>query len=206
MNAFPDSLTRSIQRPFSSAHWSLLVALVVAWCFLLFGAPCRTSPRYWEVALFTLTVCIALWTSHVRPRSTSGWRKVGGIVLRAGCDLLLLVVLVVACCLPLAMLTPTYDCMTPKRRASVLILSASSARVQIAERVAQSHTLRGAGAGVSVAIGEGAKAATVTEDGVIVVAGDDPVAVAIFQPSLVDGKISWSCKGFPSSLMPSSCR
>lgn len=198
--------SRSVLRPFANAHWSLPVVLVVAWCLSLFETSCRPSPRYPDVVLATATVCIALWASHVRPRASSGWRRLGAIVLGAAGDLVRLLVIVVACGMVLAMLTPTYDCMTSKARAATLILSASEARTQIADHAARNHTLRGAGEGVAVVAADGAKWATVTEDGVIVVAGDDPAAVVVFQPVLANGQTTWTCKGLPSNLMPSTCR
>lgn len=206
MNTPTGLRTSAVQRPFANAHWSLPVALIVAWCFVLLGAQCRTSPRYPEVALSTLTVCIALWASHIASRANRGWGMLWMILLRAGIDLSLLLLLIIGCSIPLVMLMPTYECRSPKSRTAVLILSASSAREQIAERAARSHTLQGVGTGVSVATGEGAKAATVTDDGLIVLAGDDPAAVVIFRPILTNGVVSWTCQGLPADLMPSSCR
>ena len=206
MNPSGHLLQRPLRRPLSNAHWSLSLALVAAWCLFAFGRSCGSPAREGALALFASTVLIVSWASHLRAQALTGWRKLAEVAAGAACDLLLLLIATVACLIPLALVTSTEDCMTPRARAGILVLSASSARVQVEARAAQNGTLKGAGIGIAVDATQGARFSLVSDDGVIVVAGDDPAAVVMFRPVLVGSQVTWNCKGFPVRLMPPACK
>lgn len=87
-----------------------------------------------------------------------------------------------------------------------MILSANGARAEIAERAVKSGTLTGAGTGVATLPTAGVDTSLVTGDGVIVLAGGDPLAVVVLRPALANGQVTWNCKGLPSRNMPPTCR
>ena len=206
MNPSGRLLQRPLRRPLSNAHWSLTLALVAAWCLFAFGRSCGSPAREGALALFASTVLIVSWASHLRAQAFTGWRKLAEVAAGAAYDLLLLLIATVACSIPLALVTSTEDCMTPRARADILILSASSARTQVEARAAQGGTLKGAGVGIAVEAAPGASVSLVSDDGVIFLAGGDPAAVVVFRPTLVGGQVTWNCKGFPARLMPAPCR
>lgn len=81
---------------------------------------------------------------------------------------------------PVLLLMPAYGCTTPRARMAEVLLAASAARIEIAERA--------------------------REAGTIVLASGDPQAAIILQPALVDGKVRWRCVGRPAANMLSACR
>jgi type IV pilus assembly protein PilA len=195
-----------LRRPFVCAHWSLLAVATAVWEFLLIGQPCRESPLYLETSFATITVCVALWVNHLRFTGIGGFRSVGNILAGAAYDLALLALWIIVVALPISLLTPTYQCYTNRAKVSELVLAGSVLRNEIGQRAMQNKTMSNSGAGIVVPIEGRTKGGVVTVDGTIVVAGDDPPAVIIFTPSLIDGKIEWKCRGFPARVVPMSCR
>ena len=200
------TIVRRFKRPFSNAHWLLLAALIVVWELALWAQPCNEPPYYFEIVLVTVTVCISLWLSHLRVAPILTWR--GGVKVITGAiyDLTLFFLLWVVVSMPIAVAMPTYQCYTNRAKVSELILSAYTMRSAIERRAAQTQSLNGVGAGLRVELGRRTKGGLVTNDEIIIVASDDPPAVAILQPSFIEGKITWSCLGFPTKHMPGICR
>jgi len=134
------------------------------------------------------------------------WR--GGVRVIAGAtyDLILFLLLWILVGLPVAVFMPTYQCYTSRAKVSELVLAAASARPAIAERIVKAQSVSGVGAGIHVELNRRAKAEVVTNEGTIIVASDDPPAVVIFRPALVDGAVTWKCSGLPAKVMPVMCR
>ena len=193
-------------RPFSNAHWLLPVALVLVWESAFWSQACKEPPYYWEVLLACSTVCIALWTNHLRLAPLDGWRRMGAVAIGAIYDLASLTLFILLCGLPLAILMPEYQCYTPRAKVSELILASSSLRTEIGKRVLQNQSMSGVGLGLSVDLGGRVQWSVVTNDGQIVIASGDPPAVVAFTPSIADGKVVWKCVVVPNSVAPSMCR
>jgi type IV pilus assembly protein PilA len=200
------TLLRPLRRPFSNAHWFLLLSLVFAWELLLWFQPCKESPHYFEVTGATITVCIALWLNHLREAPANSWRSIASIVMGATYDLITFALLALLVALPIVLVMPEYDCYTPRTKVSELILSASNNRVEITNRLAVQKTLRNVGVGLQLDIGNRAKGGLITNDGTIIIASEDPPAVVILSPTLSEGTVTWKCMGFPLKYMPISCR
>ena len=204
--ALKPALLRRLKRPFSNAHWLLLAALIVVWEVALWAQQCNEPPYYFEVILATSTICISLWVSHLRVAPLDSFGDGVKIIAGAIYDLILFVLLWVLIGLPIAVVMPTYQCYTPRAKVSEVIVSAYSIREQIESRAMQAQSLNGAGVGLHVELNHRTKSEFVTNDGIIIVASDDPPAVVILQPAIVEGKIKWKCSGFPATIMPASCR
>ena len=172
----------------------------------MWAQPCNEPPHYFETILVTSTICISLWVSHLRAAPILNWRDGAKVIGGAIYDLVLFSLLWVVVGIPIAIFMPTYQCYTPRAKVSELILSASSIRAEIDKRVAQTQSLSGIGAGLHVELSRRTKGGFVTNDGVIIVASDDPPAVVIFQPTYFEGKVTWTCSGLPTKHMPVMCR
>lgn len=193
-----------LKRPFSNTHWSLFPALVAIWGLLLGQLPCRESPYYLETTLATATGCIALWASHLRASPVLTWRGVIGIIGGAIYDLVLLILL--SALLSTSILVSTYDCHAPRAKVLELILSTAPLRSEINGRIAQGKSLSGVGAELQIEVAGRTKWGVVTNDGSIIIASEDPLAVVVLQPKLVSGEVSWKCSGFPiQDIIPGSC-
>lgn len=193
-------------RPFPNAHWALPALLVLLWEFVIFGQPCKEGPRYLEVALLSTTICIALWSSHFRMAPDSMASRFIKFILGALYDLGSLLLIVVVVGIPLAVITPTYQCYTNRAKISERLLYSSSLREQINERALQNNSLANVGAGLEVKPSGRTKGGLVMKDGVILVYGEDPPAVIVLMPTYENGAVTWKCTGFPLKYMPASCR
>lgn len=111
--AIADLLVSPIRRPLANAHWSLPAALVAAWCLGLFARPCAPTGAGPAIFLLTTTVLVTAWASHLRAMALSGWRRVMGVLIGTAADLAMLGLATLACIFALAVVTPTYDCVTP---------------------------------------------------------------------------------------------
>jgi type IV pilus assembly protein PilA len=114
-----------------------------------------------------------------------------------------------------AIALPAYQNYTIRARVSELMLAASSARTCITEA-----TQGNPGATIptlvsndcSIAVTGKVTGATVSSAGVINVAGDSGstsvgTAVTItLTPTAVNGTLTWTCNGSPTTFVPSSCR
>jgi len=193
-------------RPFSNAHWTLLVALLGLWEFAILGQPCKEGPRYFEVCLAASTVCIAFWIADLRKGVLVGWGRIPRVltlVLYDLCAFFLVLVLVV---LPVAVVLPAYQCYTPRAKVSEVILYGSSIRQKITERAEKQHFLKDTGRGLTVDPKGRVSGGYVSPDGTIVITSDDPFAIVVLRPSMEKTSVKWSCTGFPLEWMPGSCR
>ena len=202
-----DTLLRQLRRPFSNAHWTLLFGLTLAWELLLWLQPCKEPPYYIEVTAAALTVCIAFWLNHLRESPVSNLRSIASVIMGAGYDLIIFALLALVVAFPIVVVMPTYYCYSSRAKVSELVLSASNSRDEINNRFVVQKTLQNVGAGLQLHLNNRAKGGLITNDGTIVVAGEDPPAVVVLSPILhSDGTVTWKCMGFPAKYMPFSCR
>lgn len=199
-------LRRRVGRPFANAHWSLLVALIVAWQIALWGQACNRAPYYFETVLATLTVCVALWSRHLREAPVANLFGMLRVVWGCVYDLALLLVIGIVVALPIALVMPAYQCYGDRQKVVELIMSLSSLRLEIAGRIELNQSVQDVGQGLEVAVEGRVKGGVVLKDGVIVAGGDDPPVVVIFQPFSSAGRVEWKCMGFPARYLPVVCR
>ena len=204
--ATPDKPGRPRLRPFAAAHWSLLALLVAAWAVLGLAEPCRTAPFYAELSLATLTVCLALWANHVARAPLRSQADLCNVVLRSIYDVLTLATLLFVLSIAGSMVMPHFECYTDRARVSEMLLSASPLRESIKDRALAQGTLAHAGQGLKVARMGLVSGGLVTEDGVIVIAGEKPLAVMFLTPTLQASQVVWTCVGYPAPSMPAPCR
>jgi Tfp pilus assembly major pilin PilA len=195
------------RRPLSNIP-RILVGLPILVLILTFWVrePCTASPFYFETVLATFIVCVVMWSNHLRLAPIHHWQSVAKVVLSSVYDLILLIFLFILISIPVAVITPAYQCYTPRAKVSELIMSASLARQEIENRAKKTNSLQGVGIGLQIAPDRRAKAGAVTNDGIIVAVSEDPPAVVILSPTLDRGTISWKCLGFPTKYMPQPCR
>ena len=200
------SRTTRLLRPLRAAHWSLPLVVVGSALFISFAQPCREGPLYVEISWLLLSSCIVLWSNHVYVAPVQGLRQLGGFILSCGKDAILLLLWFIVAGIPLAIVVPAYQCYTPRARVSEVVLSASMLRSEIDERARTQGTLAGTGKGVQFKPSGRAVAGYVTESGEIITIGEDPPVVIVLTPQLVGGAVKWQCCGYPSKIVPMSCR
>ena len=193
-------------RPLAGAHWSLPVALILIGLILLFSQPCKRGPYYVEYVAVAMSVCLVLWSHHIVKAPVQSVRSAAAIAGRSLYDLIALMGLLLLASFPVALFVPTYHCFTDRTRASEVLLAGSTLRTEIEANAAKLGALEGAGRGVEFMPSERARAGLVTNDGVIVVVGEDPAVVFMLSPTLSGGAVSWKCRGFPEKLVPTMCR
>jgi type IV pilus assembly protein PilA len=193
-------------RPFANAHWSLMVILLVLWELALTGQACREDPRYFEVVLATVTLCITFWAADLRKDPLANWWRVPRVLIFALYDICAFFLLFVFFAIPVMIFTPTYQCYTARAKFSEVILSASSNRATIAERAEKAKTLKGSGLGLIISPNKRVSGGLVSADGVIIVTSEDPPGFVVLRPRMENGVVQWSCGGLPIKIMPGSCR
>ena len=96
-----------------------------------------------------------------------------------------------------------------KEAAQTLISGADAAKQQVAGAAEKSGKLAGSGAGVKLSSKGDSKHGEmkwiVADDGAIRGWNERNALEFSLIPSLKDGKVSWTCKGYPVAAMPSSC-
>lgn len=96
-----------------------------------------------------------------------------------------------------------------KDAAQSLIAGADAARQQVEAAAQKEGKLNGAGAGVKAANKSDAKHGEfkwlVEGDGVIRGWNEKNGIEVSMTPSIESGKVSWKCRGFPTSAMPATC-
>lgn len=193
-------------RPLSSAHWSLSAALVGVALIFWVAEPCKIGPFYLEAVAATVAVCLVVWANHVAAAPLLSAKAVATVVARSLYDVFGLFVLYIVASIPLAIFVPTYQCYTDRAKASEVLLAGSVLRPKIEAWVTEHGSLTGSGRGMSLAQDRRVRGGLVTNDGVIIIAGDDPPVVFILSPALVQGKVEWKCYGYPAKVAPASCR
>jgi len=111
--------------------------------------------------------------------------------------------------LVVAVLLPQLAGSEAKAAAQALVGGAQPAQQQVGANVQQSGNLAGAGKGVKIAAKtdprHGELKWLVGEDGAIRGWNEKNALEVALTPSVQGGKVSWNCKGYPVSAMPSNC-
>ena len=95
-----------------------------------------------------------------------------------------------------------------KEAAEALIAGAEPGKQQVALNAEKSGNLAGAGTGVKIPAQDNQHGSLkwIFEDGGAIRGWNEQNALEIaLTPTLVGGKLSWNCKGYPVSAMPPSC-
>lgn len=110
-----------------------------------------------------------------------------------------------------AVALPAYQDYTVRAKVSELMLAASSFKTSVAEKAATDNSLTSAGVGLTVSVVGKVTSGSVTDAGVILIAGTAAtVGTAVtltLTPSLgAGGTVVWSCIGTPTKFVPAACR
>ena len=96
-----------------------------------------------------------------------------------------------------------------KEAAQALVSGAEPARQQVSAAAEKSGNMAGVGKGVKVASKNDPKYGElkwiVSDDGAIRGWNEKNALEVALTPSVQGGKVSWNCKGYPVSAMPSTC-
>jgi type IV pilus assembly protein PilA len=179
---------------------------VALWEFVLLGQQCKEGPYYFEGALATSTIFIALWTNHLRAAPLQNARSVARIVGGTLFDLLSFALLLIVIAIPFTFFLPTYQCYTSRARVLEAIVIASSLKTEITQRALAKKSLVNVGVGMQMAPAGRVKGGMVTREGVIIVVIEEPVAVVVLAPKMEGEEVKWECHGFPAKHMPAACR
>lgn len=198
--------TRISLKPLPTAHWSLPAMIVGVALLLTFGQPCREGPWYPELSWVLLTSAAVLWANHLAEAPVSAFKQIGRVLLGSCRDALLMVLWFVLAAIPLAIVTPTYQCYTPRAKVSEVVLAASTLRSQVEENARARGTLDGSGQGLMFSPSGRTVAGFVAGGGEIIAIGDDPPVVIVLSPKSVESSIKWECRGYPPKIVPMSCR
>lgn len=123
--------------------------------------------------------------------------------------LLIVAGLALAGFLVVAVVLPQMAGAEAKEAAQALVAGAQPAQQQVSAIVEKSGNLAGAGKGVKVAAKSDSRHGEfkwlVAEDGSIRGWNEKNALEVALTPNMQGGKVSWSCKGYPVSVMPTSC-
>jgi hypothetical protein len=96
-----------------------------------------------------------------------------------------------------------------KEAAQALVMGAAPAQQQVSAAAEKTGNLAGAGKGVKVAAKSDPKHGDfkwiVAEDGAIRGWNEKNALEVALTPMVQAGKVSWNCRGYPASAMPTSC-
>ena len=115
-----------------------------------------------------------------------------------------------------AVALPAYNDYTVRSKVSELLLQASGFRTSISEKAQVDGGLSQSGLGLTVTVAGKVASGSITDAGVITIAGSTTaggvgaVVTLVMTPSLTgtapDVVITWSCSGTPKKYFPASCR
>lgn len=193
---------RKFRQPLKSFNRLTILAAVVGFVILFAGAGCSDTPQYAGAIFLTALVCITLWTNHLAMAPLSKAVDFITLIGYSLYDLFALSVLFILVSIPF----PHYSCYTSRAKVSELLVAASESRTTMSERYAQSKSIHDIGKGLVIEKSKRVKEAQVTLDGMIILASDDPPAIVLITPLVVDGQLTWKCSGLPSKHMPALCR
>lgn len=113
-----------------------------------------------------------------------------------------------------AVALPAYQDYTIRAKVSELVLAASGFKTTIAEKANSDNALTSAGAGLTVTVSGKVSGGSVTDGGVITIAGNGSTVgttvTIILTPTLTtEGKVTWACTAGGSGqfkFLPAECR
>lgn len=199
-------LKGSVLRPLQTAHWSLPFVIVGAALLLAFAQPCREGPWYPELMWALLSSSFVLWANHLAVAPVLVLKQLVQILIGCCKDALLLLLWFVLAGIPLAIVTPAYQCYTPRAKVSEVVMAASAVRSQVEDIVRTRGKLDDSGRGIEFRPSGRTVAGFVTRDGEVIAIGDDPPVVIVLRPTLIENSVKWECHGYPEKIVPTSCR
>jgi hypothetical protein len=111
--------------------------------------------------------------------------------------------------LVVAVVLPQMQGTEAREAAQALVAGAQPAQQQVSAVAEKAGSLSGAGRGVKVAARNDPKHGDmkwiVADDGVIRGWNEKNALEVALMPTVQSGKVSWNCKGYPVSAMPTSC-
>lgn len=123
--------------------------------------------------------------------------------------LVVIAVLVLAGFVAIGYVLPGMAGAEAKGAAQALVSGAEAAKQRIAAAAEKAGNLANSGQGVKIDPKKDPKYGElkwiVSQDGAIRGWNGENAIELTFTPSLRDGKIAWTCKGYPHSAMPASC-
>ena len=133
--------------------------------------------------------------------------------IQRGFTLIELMIVVAIMGILAAIALPAYQDYTVRSKVSELLLQASAYKMQIAERVNLDSTLATAGMGLTVVPSGKITGGSVSDGGIITVAGDSTtlgtVVTVVLTPALSGDRIVWTCSAGTTAAMrylPGECR
>ena len=109
-----------------------------------------------------------------------------------------------------AIALPAYSDYAMRAKVSELLIQASGFRTTVTGQAQQLGTLANAGYGLTVSVVGKVSGGSVTDDGLVTIAGNTATigtAVTVtLTPTWTKGTVTWVCTGAPVKYMPTTCR
>ena len=136
-----------------------------------------------------------------------------GTRIQQGFTLVELMIVVAIIGIMAAIALPAYNEYTIRTKVSELVLATSGYKVAVTEKAQTDGTLTSAGAGLTVTLTGKVSGGSITDGGVITVAGNaatvgTAVSVTLTPSAAVDGKLIWVCSTDATAFkfVPAECR
>ena len=134
-------------------------------------------------------------------------------MIQKGFTLIELMIVVAIIGILAAVALPAYQDYTIRAKVSELILAASGFKTGISEKAQTDNTLASAGSGLTVTAVGKVTGGSVSDSGLIQIAGSNTsvgtVVTIVLTPTFVSGQITWSCNAGAATqnkFTPASCR